>query len=273
MAPLETPLAAREACRAYGGGTLGTMADQRPESSSGPDRTGSSSPSCTARSGITRNGASSPRPRPLVPSPSSAGSAPRERQGRKDYSESVRAAEIVGAVEAALRREHRQRPTIYRREWSIGVGATRIDVAAINGSITGCEIKSVRDNFGRLASQVPLYSAVLDEAVLVVEGQTAVERATHVVPDWWGIWHASHTSSGPVLDVVRPSRPNPAPDPLSVAQLLWRDEAYGVLDRHGFSAGLRKATRWRLWQELAVHLALTDLQHEVRETIKARPGW
>jgi len=185
----------------------------------------------------------------------------------------VRAGEIVGAVEAWLRRAHSEDPTVYRREWSIGVGATRIDVAAINGSITGCEIKSARDNFSRLASQVPLYSAVLDTAVLVVEGRAAAARAELAVPTWWGIWLASPSQRGPDLQVVRACGSNPAPDPLSIAQLTWRAEAYGLLDRYGLSVGLRKATRWRLWQVLAEGLPLIDLQREVREIIKARPEW
>lgn len=185
----------------------------------------------------------------------------------------VRAGEIVVAAEAMLRREHRRHRTVYRREWSIGVGATRVDVAAINGRIIGCEIKSARDNFGRLPSQMELYSAVLDTAVLAVEGSTAAERARHLLPTWWGIWLARSTERGAVLDVVREPEPNPDPDPLSIAQLLWRDEAFAALHRHGLSAGLRKATRWRLWEALAGQLPLPELQREVRETIKARPEW
>lgn len=185
----------------------------------------------------------------------------------------VRAGEIVVAAEAMLRQQHRGCRTVYRREWSIGVGATRVDVAAINGRIIGCEVKSARDNFGRLPSQVELYSAILDTAVLAVEGPAAAERASHLLPNWWGIWLARSTSRGAVLDVVQEPGSNPAPDPLSVAQLLWRDEAYSVLDRRGISGGLRKATRWRLWEALAGQLPLLELQHEVRNAIKARPEW
>lgn len=185
----------------------------------------------------------------------------------------MRAGEIVVAAEAMLRRQHHGCRTVYRREWSIGVGATRVDVAAINGSIIGCEVKSARDNFGRLPSQVKLYSAILDIAVLAVEGPAAAERAGHLLPNWWGIWLAQPTSRGAVLDVVREPGPNPAPDPLSIAQLLWRDEAYLVLDGRGLSGGLKKATRWRLWEALAKQLPLDELQQEVRKAIKARQEW
>lgn len=185
----------------------------------------------------------------------------------------MRAGEIAEAVEALLRQQHRRCRTVYRREWSIGVGATRVDVAAINGQIIGCEVKSARDNFARLPSQVLLYSAVLDIAVLAVERLAAAERAAQILPYWWGIWLAQPSGSCVVLDVMRAPRSNPAPDPLSIAQLLWRDEAYSVLERRGLSGGLRKATRWRLWESLAEHVPLPELQHEARETIKARPEW
>lgn len=185
----------------------------------------------------------------------------------------VRAGEIAVAVEARLRREHRRRRTVYRREWSIGVGQARVDLAAINGRITGCEIKSARDNFGRLEGQVRAYSTVLDRALLVVEGRSA-DRVTNLVPPWWGVWRAFSTGSGGVrMEVAQVGYTNPAPVPLAVAQLLWRDEALAVLTRRGDAAGMRAATRWRLWEALADQLPLDVLQREVREAIKARPEW
>ena len=186
----------------------------------------------------------------------------------------MRAGEIVIAVEAQLRRDDNgSGRTVYKREWSIGVGETRIDIAAINGRLVGCEIKSARDNFGRLPSQVPLYSAVLDSAVLVVEGDAAAARAEAQLPSWWGIWCAIETPDGARLKTVRDGALNPAPEPLAIAQLLWRDEAYAVVERRGLGRCLRNATRWRLWDTLAAEMPLETLQREVREAITARRGW
>ena len=185
----------------------------------------------------------------------------------------MRAGEIVCAVEAELRRTHRRRITKYRREWAIDVGGTRVDVAAINGSITGCEIKSCRDNFGRLDRQVRAYSAVVDSAVLIVEGPAAT-RALDLVPPWWGVWQASPGHSGAAqLEVLRPAASNPEPVPYAIAQLLWRDEAMAVLQERGDASGLRTATRWRLWEALAEQLPLEQLRREVRNRIKARQDW
>ena len=103
----------------------------------------------------------------------------------------MRAGEILAAVESSLRHEHRRDPTVYRREWSIGVGATRVDIAATQRHDHGLRDQELAcDNFGRLPAQVRLYSAVLDTAILVVEGDAAAVRAEHVVPEWWGIWSA-----------------------------------------------------------------------------------
>jgi hypothetical protein len=95
-----------------------------------------------------------------------------------------------------------------------------------------------------------------------------------LVPEWWGVWQASAGASGAArLEVLRPTVCNPQPVPLAIAQLLWRDEAMAVLRERGDVAGLRTATRWRLWEALAVQLPLDQLRREVRNKIKARRGW
>lgn len=181
--------------------------------------------------------------------------------------------EIVTAAEARLRQLHRRRRTVYRREWSIGVGSSRIDLAAINGQITGCEIKSGRDNFRRLQSQMKFYSEVVDTALLIAEKPSSIKTADEVLPEWWGIWQATETSSGAVIEVIRDGKGNPAPNALAIAQLVWRDEAYALLQRYSLSDGLRSATRWRLWERMAADIPLNTIRREVREIIKARPDW
>lgn len=180
---------------------------------------------------------------------------------------------ISEVVEDRLRHEHRGEPTVYRRELGICVGAARVDVAAVNGSITGCEIKSARDGLARLPQQVALYSRVVDVAVLVVERAHPL-RVAAMVPDWWGVWRAVEDRPGGVrLDVLRVPGRNPAVDPEAVAQLLWRAEAYDALRTRGLHRRLSSATRWRLWEVLARELPLDDLREEVRQRLKARPAW
>jgi hypothetical protein len=185
----------------------------------------------------------------------------------------VHADRITDAVEDRLRQQHRGERTLYRRELGICVGAGRIDMAAINGLITGCEIKSSRDGLSRLPHQVELYGKVVDTAVLVIERARPL-RVADQVPDWWGVWHATEDGDEHVrLEVLRDPSPNPDVDPFAVAQLLWRDEAFDVLRGLSLHRGLSSATRWRLWEVLTDELPVDALRQEVRHRLKARSSW
>jgi hypothetical protein len=107
-------------------------------------------------------------------------------------------AQIRAAVRAQLEDLHGAAPnTVLRDELGLSCGATRVDVAAINGHLTGCEIKGSQDRLDRLPHQVDLYGQVLDFAILVAEPKF-VERVADYVPDWWGVagrgprWKSTH---------------------------------------------------------------------------------
>ncbi len=185
----------------------------------------------------------------------------------------MRADRIADAVEDRLRQQHRGESTLYRRELGICVGAGRIDVAAVNGVLTGCEVKSSRDGLSRLPQQVERYGKVVDIAILVVE-RAGPMRVAAQVPGWWGVWRAVEDGDELVrLDVLREPTPNPSVEPFAVAQLLWRNEALDVLRRLELHRGLSSATRWRLWEVLATELSVDALREEVRWRLKARRSW
>lgn len=168
---------------------------------------------------------------------------------------------------------HGQPPAhVLRDELGLCLGATRVDVASINGQITGCEIKSDHDRLDRLPHQVQLYGQVLDAAVLVTGQRFAVKAADHL-PDWWGIWQVQERGGRTTVEEVRVPGTNPAPDPLSVAQLLWREEAHAELVERDAARGLARATRWRLWEALAALVPGPELSELVRQRLKARRDW
>ena len=178
------------------------------------------------------------------------------------------------SVERELRRIHGEEPgTLYRHELGLCMGGTRVDVAAINGQITGCEIKSARDKLDRLSRQVELYDRVLDCAVLVVEGKHT-EKASGLLPEHWGVWLATATADGTArLEVIRESSINSHVEPLAVAQLLWRAEAMDELRVRGKARGLSNKSRWYVWDRLVDELPLAELQLVTRERLKARREW
>ena len=167
-----------------------------------------------------------------------------------------------------LRREFRGDKIV--NEMGLCLGATRVDVAVINGSLHGYEIKSDRDTLVRLPAQVALYSKVLDFATIVC-GPRYVDKIEALVPDWWGILEAGGSGRKAALTWRRERSRNPDCDALAIAQLLWRDEAANALMERGEKVRSRE-TRWNLWDRLAVW-PIDELQSCVRMQLKARPQW
>ena len=80
----------------------------------------------------------------------------------------MRDAEIRPALrEHLLRRHASETDTVLIEELGLRRSHVRVDLAVVNGSLHGFEIKSDRDSLRRLARQVDLYSQVLDRATLV----------------------------------------------------------------------------------------------------------
>jgi hypothetical protein len=181
-----------------------------------------------------------------------------------------------GAIRHALRTElERTHPdradTLIREELGLCLGRTRVDVAMVNGLMSGFEIKSPRDTLDRLPTQVRLYNQVLDRATIVTApGYLGAVRG--LISPWWGIWVAKDVAGIAVLHQVRTAKPNPSRDALSVAQLLWRDEVAAILRADGHRVG-SSATRWTLWDQLVLVNPLSDLLAKVRGALKSRTDW
>jgi hypothetical protein len=151
-------------------------------------------------------------------------------------------------------------------------GTARVDVAVVNGSLSGFELKSDVDTLRRLPAQVEAYGHVLDHVTLVVTSRH-LEPASALVPAWWGVLVADSESDRVRLKEARPAGANPGLDPSAIAQLLWRDEALSILTHRGIDAGVRSKPRWAMWDRLAQSLELDDLRSEVRAALKRRRGW
>lgn len=177
------------------------------------------------------------------------------------------------AVRAMLVDEHAgDDDTRIVEEMGIWSGSARIDLAVINGQLTGYELKSDSDTLDRLPAQAELYSRVFDEVCLVVGSRHASE-AKHLVPRWWGVIVATSVGEDITLKRVRKSKPNPKPDQLLIARLLWRDEALAALETFGLAKGWRSKSAPILHERLATELSYKALSEVVRATLKQRTGW
>lgn len=186
----------------------------------------------------------------------------------------LRDGEIRAVLTAQLRRQHAaEADTLIRNELGLCVGATRVDIAVVNGTIAGYEIKSDRDTLNRLPGQVELYNRVLDTAWLVTTSRYS-DRVMSLISPWWGLLTVEgNASDNLILELVRDAAPNEEQDALSIAQLLWRDEALDELRARHAHRGLSRSTRWAVWERLVEYLPLAELKAIVRSRLKARPSW
>jgi hypothetical protein len=181
----------------------------------------------------------------------------------------MRDRDIREALDAQLRRQHSTCDTWIFHEFGVAHGASRVDIGLVNGSLEGFEIKSERDTLRRLPAQTVAYNRVFDRVAIVASGKH-VDRLLAEVPAWWGVMQAVDTPTGVTIEVYREGSDNPQRDPLSITQLLWRDELVTALEARGLLDGVRSKPKRALQQALADGVELDELSGIVREALKRR---
>ncbi len=159
--------------------------------------------------------------------------------------------------------------TVFIDELGICQGRGRIDVAVVNGSLHGYEIKSDRDSLRRLPCQVEMYGKVVDKATLVV-GSRHFAESLALVPDWWGVIQVESGAEGVHFKTIRQGRSNPNIEARALVELLWRDDAISLLDEHGEAYGVRSKPRRVVWDRICEMLEVEDIAAEVRARLTAR---
>lgn len=196
---------------------------------------------------------------------------PKER-GKSASGVGVSDAQIRPALrEHLLRRHANEADTVLIEELGLRRGRVRVDLAVVNGSLHGFEIKSDRDSLRRLAAQVELYSQVLDRATLVV-GERLAPFATSLVPAWWGVVRVSSKPSGLKFTTLRRSRLNPQRNARVLAELLWARQALALLEQRRAARGMRGKPRRLLWDRVCECLSLEEIAAAVRDRLKANSG-
>jgi hypothetical protein len=159
--------------------------------------------------------------------------------------------------------------TLIMPELGLCQGIARIDLAVVNGSVHGYEIKSEQDTLARLRGQAAIYNRAL-EFVTIVASPNHAEKIANIIPPWWGVWAACGCRDRVRLEILKEASPNPTIDPFALAQLLWREEALAALADRGLATGLRNKPRAELWRRLASVLTIEELGDTVRGCLKRR---
>lgn len=185
-------------------------------------------------------------------------------------SRGMRDADIRTGLYPFLASKFRRDPsTVIANELGIRQGLVRVDVAAVNGSFYGFEIKSGADSLDRLPRQVAEYGRVLDYAAVVVaeKHRDAVEA---LLPAWWGILIAKPELGTIKIRRARRLMRNPAVDARALSELLWHDEALVLLDARNSARGLRSKPRALAWDRLSEIYSTDEIRGFVRAALKTR---
>jgi hypothetical protein len=172
-----------------------------------------------------------------------------------------------------FRRYQNDSDTLIIDELGVNFGASRIDIAVVNGSMHGYELKSDRDSLVRLPDQIRAYNSVFDRVTLVV-GYKLAYKALMEVPDWWGVTLASAGPQGGIrFEPARKPNENPTVDILSVVRLLWRDEALALLATVGATHGMQSKPKALIYQVLISTIEPLELKAMVRHQLRSRIDW
>ena len=186
----------------------------------------------------------------------------------------MRDSDVRRALHNRVLREHHNDPnTLVLNELGLRHGACRVDVAIVNGSLHGYELKSDLDTLERLPAQIDLYSKVLDKATLVV-GERHAAKALPLLPEWWGIKIAVMGPRGGItFETSRMAAQNTHIEPLALAELLWRSEVTELLGAKGFEGGVLRKSRGHLYRLLVEASEIDELRNSVRVCLKSRENW
>ena len=171
--------------------------------------------------------------------------------------------------------EKNDAPVKIINELGILHGEARIDLAVISkGIMHGYELKSDIDSLTRLPNQMRIYNTVFSKITLVV-GKRHVLKAIKIIPDWWGISIAkfNQKTDTVLLQNIREAEVNQIQDSLSIAKLLWREEAISILEDLHKAKGIRSKSRDFVYKRLAEVVDKETLSQIVSEYLCSREDW
>jgi hypothetical protein len=181
---------------------------------------------------------------------------------------------IRSVLKGILEKRHSQDKKVkIIEELGVQNGNARIDIAIVNRIMHGYEIKSDLDTLRRLQEQITIFNSVFDKMTIVV-GKSHLYEAIRMVPEWWGIMVAKIDTNGSVIfNTIREEEINKDQDCVSVARLLWREEALKILDEINEIKGLRSKPKDFIYRKLSDILDQKTLGEKVRETLFFRADW
>jgi hypothetical protein len=173
----------------------------------------------------------------------------------------------------ALRAFHHCNDTLVIDELGLAHAKARIDVAVINGSVHGFEIKSAADTLTRLPQQLKVYEQCL-EMLTIVCAEKHIAGVRELAPRWCGITKVTKGPRGGIMFItVREPKRNPNIQPYRLAHLLWRSEAVAILTQANASPKVLRAPRKMLYKSLAAKFSVAEITAFIKQSMASRQEW
>lgn len=168
---------------------------------------------------------------------------------------------------------HGQEPdALIIREFAVGHGLGYADIAVINDTIHGYELKTASDNLGRLPIQIAYYNRVFGHCTLVCD-RRHMEKARAMIPEWWGLVSADERAGVFTFTEICIALANPIRVIEDETHLLWHDECVTLLDRFDKGHKLKWKARRVLYARLLETVPVTLLRAEITCVLRARTQW
>lgn len=155
-------------------------------------------------------------------------------------------------------------------ELGIDFGASRVDVAVVNGIIHGYEIKSDVDNLSRLPRQIDYYNKLF-QRMTIVSSRKYYFQVKENVPAWWGIKTIS--ADGSRLILRRKGRLRNKQDKDTLLRLLWKKDLENFVDVLGYPKRLKQLKKNQLLKLFSEEAEFQLIQSHVYESLKNRENW
>lgn len=157
-------------------------------------------------------------------------------------------------------------------EMSVCRGRARVDVAVINGSLHGYEIKSPEDTLVRLDNQLKIYFKCFDY-ISVVTTEKYIEKIYAQSPRSVGVSEIVTIGGSVRIIERRIALKNKKVDPVSILELLWKDELLKLIKMAGLNLRVNSKSKDFICNTIVEMANISDVQYYVRYLLKERKGW
>lgn len=157
-------------------------------------------------------------------------------------------------------------------ELGIDFGASRVDVAVVNGILHGYEIKSESDTLKRLPKQMEYYNRLFERLTIVVD-EKYYDEVRESVPQWWGITLVKNMDGEVKLINKRKGRRQTSQDKELLLKLLWKDELEKLIDVLGYPKNFKRLRKQKLLELFLADKNIKVIREFVYHSLKTREHW